>query len=238
MAETVRTLATILDNLGDGEDNTAEDVRDAILSSYILLPDHPSALDAEDIYWQGDAAGMTTVTVTGSQTLTERVGRLSALFSGQASNDYNCLLRARTFSIGDSFAVPVDLMAYTATNVNAGIIFTDGTASTSNGIAAALSWVAGEGTCRVYTRAGTLTNFATLSTLRAMKPMSHLWMRLTYQAANTWRKQVSIDGVSWSTLGIADASSTLTPTHVGVVWSVDGGATEGAASFGPILKLA
>lgn len=241
MVDTVRTYAALQALLADNTtgDISPQDVRDVLLSSLTLFPDHPATLNAADVYWSGsDAAAMTTVTVTGAQTISERVGRLGVAFSGQTSGDANCLLKAHSFSIGDSFAVPITLLANTATNVYGGLIFTDGTTSTSNGVSAHLSWVAATGTITLYTRAGTLTAFTTLSTSRAVKPMGHIWVRLTYVSANTWGKQVSADGLTWSTMGIADMASTLTPTHVGVTWSTDGSATEGAASFGPILKLA
>src|SRR5690606_10699367 len=49
--------------------------------------------DAADVVWDGSkAASMTTVTVTGTQTITEKQGVLSVLFSGQGTQDYNCLL--------------------------------------------------------------------------------------------------------------------------------------------------
>src|SRR5690606_13056067 len=80
--------------------------------------------DAADVVWDGSkAAAMTTVTVTGTQTITEKQGVLSVLFSGQGTQDYNCLLKAHTFVVGDSFAVPVRFHANGL--AAAGIIFTD-----------------------------------------------------------------------------------------------------------------
>lgn len=241
MVDTVRTYADLLGLLADNTtgDISPQDARDVLLTTLVTFPDIPATLNAANVYWTGsDAAAMTEVTVTGAQTISERVGRLGVAFSNQTSGDTSALLKAHTFSVGDSFAVPIRLLANNATNVYGGIIFTDGTTSTSNGVSAHLSWVAGENTIRLYTRAGTLTAFTTVSTVRNLKPASPVWVRLTYVAANTWGKQVSVDGLTWSTMGIADLSSTMTPTHVGLAWSTDGSATEGAASFGPILKLA
>lgn len=47
-----------------------------------------------------------------------------------------------------------------------------------------------------------------------------LFMRLTWVSANTWRAEVSPDGISWMpfnfTNGLADSSHTMTPTHMGI----------------------
>jgi hypothetical protein len=194
--------------------------------------------DATDIRWTGSvSAGMTTVTVTGSQTLTEKTGVLSVLFSGQSTQDYNCLLTAHTFSVGDSFAVPIRYAGNAGIGA-AGVIFTDGTTSAANAVAAHMQQHSNEGHTRVYTRHGTLTAMGSVSTVHnhrsALVPW--LWLRLTYQASNTFRKELSPDGISWHTT--ADESKTMTPTHVGVCWSTDNNSGDGIATFGPIVKLA
>jgi hypothetical protein len=202
--------------------------------------DKTDSADAADIQWDGTvSAGMTTVTVSGSETLTEKTGVLSVLFSGQSAQDFNCLLAAHTFSTGDSFAVPVRYVGNAGIG-DAGVIFTDGTTSAANGVAAHIQQHSNEGNTRVYTRHGTLTAMGTVSTLFTYRasPLPWLWLRLTYQAANTFRKELSPDGISWTTVGIADVTKTMTPTHVGVCWSVDNTAADGIATFGPIIKLA
>jgi hypothetical protein len=196
--------------------------------------------DAFDIQWDGSqSAGMTTVTVTGSQTLTEKTGVLSVKFSGQGSQDHNCLLIAHSFSIGDSFAVPLRYAGNAGFGL-AGVIFTDGTTSAANAVAAHIQQHSNEGHARVYTRHGTLTAMGTVSAVfnQQSNQVPWLWLRLTYQASNTFRKEISPDGISWSTVGIADVSKTMTPTHVGLCWTVENSAGDGIATFGPLLKLA
>jgi hypothetical protein len=203
--------------------------------------DLTDSTNAADVVWDGTkAAGMTTVTVTGSQTLTEKTNVLSALYSGQSASDYNCLLKAHTFSVGDSWAVPVRLLGGNVSVTVSGIIFTDGTTSAANAVAAHLQNHATEAQTRVYTRHGTLTAMTSASAQHNQmgNELPWLWLRLTYQASNTFRKEISPDGISWTTVGVADVSKTMTPTHVGVCWSVEGNTGESIATFGPILKVA
>src|SRR5690606_15106891 len=98
-----------------------------------------------------------------------------------------------------------------------------------------------EAAIRVYTRSGTLTAMSTTSAAYNWRELSvpWIWVRLTYQAADTWRKEISPDGISWTTVGISDMSKTMTPTHVGACWSPDTATTPGSvATYGPIVKLA
>lgn len=246
MPDTVRALAALQTLLADNTtgDISAQDVRDMLLSAYSLVPDAPTSLDAEDTYWSGsDAAAMTTVTVTGTQTITERVGQLSVLYSGQDTQDYNCLLKAHTFSTGDAFAVPVRSMAEAVTNQVAatGIIFTDGTTAAANAITGALQQTGAEAIPRRILRAGTLTAMASVlgtSDLRLASGYPWAWLRLTYVASNSFALDVSCDGVSWVSAGETAQAFTLTPTHVGVTWSKDASSEDAAATFGPLLKVA
>ena len=48
---------------------------------------------------------------------------------------------------------------------------------------------------------------------------SVLFMRLIWESANTWRAQFSPDGINWSDAGKSGWSSTLTPTHMGILIS-------------------
>ncbi len=244
MPDTVRTLAAIQALLADNVagDISAQDVRDMVVSAYSLLPDAPASLDPEDIYWSGsDAAAMTEVTISGSQTITERAGKVSVLFTSQAAADYNCLLQARTFAIGDSYAVPIRLFEATSGNITAaGVIFTDGTISTSFGVIASLLKFTAEQDTRTYLRHGalqTMTNTAGGSDIRG-QAQPWIYTRLTYVAANTFRMELSFDGISWLTAGVADVTRVMTPTHVGVGWSKDGSTGSAIATFGPILKVA
>jgi hypothetical protein len=197
--------------------------------------------NAADVVWDGTkAAGMTTVTVTGSQTITEKTNVLSVSYSGQTADDFNCLLKAHTFSVGDSFAVPVRLYTGNVSVTMLGLIFTDGTTSGANGVTAHLQKHSNEAHTRTYTRHGTLTAMTSISTLHNIvpTPLPWFWLRLTYQATDTFRKELSPDGISWVTAGISDVSKTMTPTHVGVCWTVNGNSGDSIGTFGPILKVA
>jgi hypothetical protein len=244
MVDTVRSLSALQTLLADNTagDISAQDHRDQLISEYSLLPDAPAALDAEDYYWDGtQVADFTEITTSGSQTITEVVGKVSALFSGQSTQDANGLLQARTFSIGDSFAVPIRLMTLDANARWVGVCFTDGVIGTSNLVMAAYQLHLTGPNLRMGIRHGTITavNAATLTTVGFLgSTLPWLWVRLTYQADNEWAFDASPDGITWSPFGVADVSKTMTPTHWGLVWSSEAAAGDSIVTFGPLLKLA
>lgn len=205
--------------------------------------DYPDAgWSTDDAVWgAGKVNEFTEVTVTGSQTITERNNVLSIDFTGQSTQDYNCLLKSHTFSVGDSFAVPIRIWpGDSSVLASAGVVFTDGTGTSANAVAAHIQQHDDETDTRIYTRHGTLTAMSSVSSRYTMKGLAipWIWLRLTYQASNTWRKEISVDGISWSTGGISDVSKTMTPTHFGLAWSIDASTGNGFATFGPIQKLA
>lgn len=236
------TLAQMLALLPD---NTAGDISAVDARNVVTAIVHGqrapySVDDAEDIWWESDSAGMTVVTVTGTQTITEKDGHLSVRFSGQSASDFNGIFAARTFAVGDSFATRIRSVGSNENYNMTAIAFTDGTASTSNVVAAypysqsaSASFNAGHGTLTAFTT----NSWSVVQTAHGF--LSHgVYARLTYTAANTFTVSYSPDGSSWTSFGQADLSKTMTPTHVGVMWSKFAGAAEAVASFGPICKLA
>lgn len=194
--------------------------------------------DATHFYWNGsDLAGFTEVTVTGSQTIAERDNTVAVLPSGIQNQDINCLLTAKTFTVGDSWAVPVKGFPPANQAHYLGVVFTDGTAATSNCVTAMLQW----NNSRRVARHGTLTAASSAPEASQTNVPSWtfdwFWLRITYQAANTFRFEQSIDGATWQAF-VSDVSKTMTPTHVGLAWSNQGQSGTPMFTFGPLLKMA
>lgn len=226
-------------------DNTSGDISAADMRTIVRALHRKNvgaySLDhADDIWWESELGGLTTLTVTGSQTLTEKDGFLSAAFATQTANDLNCVLKPHTFSTGDSYAVRLAVIGGSTFSM-AGLVVSDGTTSTSNAVAL-LTYINGFQT--ITTWHGTLTNMGTQANVIAMgtgvgMPWMGLHFKIDYTSANTFRSWASPDGVSWADLGFSTYAKTMTPTHFGVCWSTWGGSGyTAAATFGPVCKVA
>lgn len=184
----------------------------------------------------------TTLTVTGGQTIAERDSRLSvAITSGQSSADLNALLKPVTLGVGDIYETHTVAVGDTGGSdyVMHGIVMSDGVVSTSN-IASCFAYtVSGSSYRTVRLSPGTFTSVGTSSeySVNIILNMG-IWLRLEYVSANTFRGYGSIDGVSWHAMA-STVTSTMTPTHVGIVWSTWGDtAVVRSASFEYIRKVA
>lgn len=239
--------------IDDGGENTALEVRTA-LTSVLGRADlgswqDPAVPDGTvgDIEWSGtDLSAFTAVTPTGTQSQLEGTGLMSAKFSGQSPNDLCAILKPHTFSIGDSFAVPVRTLVSpggtSSVAIMAGLAFTDGLLTSSNVAAVHLQTNSPSSAPFVVVgRHGTLTNAATapqVSNSLLTVSFPWLWLRLDYSALNTFILWVSPDGLQWSTLNIGTFTKAMTPTHVGFVYMADDAAGDAIASFGPLRKIA
>lgn len=175
----------------------------------------------------------TTLTVTGAQTITEFRGMLSIrITTGQTVSDLNAILRPVTPSIGDVIETRVHGAQTNTGGSNdlnfAGLVFSDGVIASSNAACLTVhkdAATAGHGWLTA-SRIGTFTS-ATIGGISVTwrNPAEPVYIRLEYDAANTWRSFISPDGVSWHDLGTQ--ADTLTPTHVGLVWSTWGDTADG-----------
>lgn len=249
MVETVKTQVALLAEMADGGDNTAEEVRNGIVSmwtpGWIRQLEHrlPGDLETEGFFWGGgDLASFTEQTVSGTANWIEDGGLLSAKVNGQTADpDLAAQLIAATISIGDSWVVPIigSMNAQVTTNgiLAGGICLTDGTDPTSNVVMAHIQ-DEGNAAALLVGRSGTLTAASTapwVSTSRLQTQLFAVWVKLTYLAANTFRVEFSPDGRNFSAFGEADIAKTMTPTHVGVAAYLLQ-AADGIVSFGPLLK--
>ena len=178
-------------------------------------------------------AAWTTLTVTGGQTITELYDRLSVrITTGQTSSDLNAVIKSKTPSIGDVIETRV-----AATQVNTGgtndllmtgLVMADGNTSTSNCVVmmAHRSNLNGRWGWITTSRDGTFTN-ASVGSINTEwhHPGDQIYLRLEYDASNSFKLFMSPDGISWHALGTEAA--TLTPTHVGLIWSSWGDSANG-----------
>ncbi len=201
------------------------------------------------VYWSGsDLTNFTEQTVSGTATWTEQDNLLSALLNNQTSNDVSAQLQPVTFTIGDEWVTVVlgsMIIDGTMGNLSGGIIFSDGTATSSNCVVGHIqipfNTSANDPTDLpvLVGRHGTLTAVTTAPWVSdgGLLAQQFVYMKLIYQASNSFRLQFSHDGVSWSAFGESDISKTMTPTHVGpTAWRSD--AVDGIVTFGPLRKIA
>lgn len=191
-----------------------------------------SPVTADDEFNDGSIASAWTndVAPTGSATWTEAGDILSAKFSGIASNDAVCKLKPITISQGGYIETAMRLLGPASGNfAMAGLVLCDGTTVNANAVAAF-----------VYTNtyqlsyaylSGTLTNMVSSGGVGLGLLGPNMFTRLTWQAANTWRMELSPDGISWTPLAAADKSFTLTPTHMGLFVTNWGTGNVDVASF-------
>lgn len=232
-------LAGILALITDADaSTTADDVRNALRALYYRGYGIDADPGPDDIYWDGDAAGMTEVNITGSQTIVESGGRLSVRYNSQASGDVGALLKPVTFAVGDKWRVPVGSLTRSDDFSIMSLLFTDGTAASSKFVAATtyttntgLRYAQQEGTLTALVGGGIdVTQGANDRQLAA-------WLELEYVAANTFAARFG-NRVLTTNWGAANRSFTMTPTHIGVGWTKNGGTLDAIAEFGPLVKVA
>lgn len=231
--------------MADGGNNTAEEVRDNIVSGWtpgwVRYLDHrlPSetAHDDDDFFTDDTKTGITETTVSGTATWTELHGILGVRFDGQTAGDVVVALKDLTPSAAPvTFETAITANLTSQNAVSIGLCFTDGTTASDN-IALARMNYGNPGTF-YRSSAGTLTDYTSdqngeIATPVGISPLGLLYMRIVWTAANSFSVRFSPDGVTWTDFDDADAdfSKTMTPTHFGAFVTTQGGATENVAGF-------
>ena len=204
-------------------------------------PDETAHTD-DDMFGSDSSADYTTQTVSGTATWTIGRGVLSVKADDQTLGDVSAFLKSIT-SASSPMTVETSVQIF-APEVSAsefamaGILFTDGTATTSNSAAFALELNGSSSAGQLFERRGTLTDFQadgstglTGGLFVGSTPFSRAYLRLIWSAANTFEVAVSGDGVTWTDRGATTFSQTMTPTHFGFWVSTQGGNDEFLASF-------
>lgn len=182
----------------------------------------------DDFFDDGSLSGdWTTLTTSGSQTITEQYDRLSVEITGTiATSDFNAILRGISPTVGDVIETRIanTMVSEAQDFLFAGLCFSDGVLSSST-VAMFTAFhridVVERHGWWLSTRDGTFTA-ASADTSGAdeaiIQPTTDLYMRLEYDAANTFKAFVSPDGITWINPGTSFTTS-FTPTHAGLVWS-------------------
>lgn len=229
------SLATMLASINDGGANTAAEMRAVIEALYFRQAEIEATPSGDDIEWEGsDVASLTLVTVTGSQTLAEKGGRVGVEFVGLTDGDLNCLLAPVAVGIGNALAVSIRGLNISGAFTR-GVVLTDGTTSGANAIFYGYDNFGGR---RLLHREGTLTGMGTSDwqVTSTDSLVGDLHVMVEHEASNTFRGWFSPDGVIWTRLEQANASFTMTPTHAGIAWGTFGASATATpvGSFGPL----
>lgn len=153
----------------------------------------------------GDSLG---VELTGGDTANSMRAKLTPLSSFGGA-----------LSAGDAFVVKQDFISVGFGGPVQGLIFS--TAGAASGTQLQFGFYYASGNVPTVARY-TYSSFASASINDATAmPKVPLWYRVVMTAANTWRVDLSTDGITWFK-GAVTSSFTITPTHVGL----------GAASWG------
>jgi hypothetical protein len=201
---------------------------------HVLRLDNPLTSGTDDDEFDDDTidAAWTSLTVTGSATWTEQDDVLSVVFDDQTAGDAAAQIKSINGTPAAAIEISTAVRAFTSANHGiVGMFFSDGTTATSNLVQFRTN--VSDGSTSMY--GGTFTDIQNtlLSsfTVDASSIMTTIYMRLTWVSSNTWRMEVSPDGVSWTAFALADQSHTLTPTHYGLYVSSYGGTVPKIATF-------
>lgn len=208
--------------------------------------------DSTNYYWDGnDLAGFTSQNVSGTGTWAENGNAVQVLGTNQTADDASAQLIAQSFSTSDSWMVAVNTAFMHSDSGNSttasrmlGVCFTDGTATTSNFVGGHIQIDNGASTpaeqMLLVGRHGTLTNVNSAAPWVSQLQMSAMggwiFIKLTYQAANTFRLAFGPSPYQLSSFGESDISKTMTPTHVGLWISMQQAGTA-LGMFGPLKKV-
>ncbi len=190
----------------------------------------------DKFFADGEPLG-TQVTPAGTVTWTKQDDRLYVNAINQAANDAAAMLYALTPSSSPvTMDTAIQRLGNSASFPGMGILLTDGTTTTSNGV---IVFVYQDVECDVWS--GTITAMTTSLGNTAIgqgnRTMSgHHYLRLIWDSSNTFRAGFSKDGENWNYN--ADDSVTLTPTHYGVFGTAWGGGTVAGSGAFEYLRVA
>ncbi len=211
--------------------------RNSVIDYLYRRPITETAHSADDEFAGSGLGGWTAVDISGTQARTEDKHVMSSSATGGSQNNFGGILK----SIGGLSApvtIETHVIALGDTNAaigNMGIGWTDGTIGTSNCIFSRFWDGAAAGGATIRVDSGTLNNLdAAVTNIMNVGHQSFrngLFLRSIWKTTNTFKIQISIDGVTWTTSGSGDISKTMTPTQFGLLHHGFGSSEITLASF-------
>lgn len=169
----------------------------------------------------------TSVVPSGTMVVDEGADVLSVKVKGQTGEHAACLLKALPAGFGFGNYIETAMRATTMQNyVMFGLVFSDGVAATSNVVwQMPFLYTSSAPYAMFSARRGAMNGSKTIFTDLSANHVGRgvLYQRLTWVAADTWRFEWSVDGVSWTDFGQGNKTFALTPTHIGMGFSTWGG---------------
>ena len=189
----------------------------------------------EDEFDNASFTGWTTVDGAGYTEVVTEANDLCSVYvnGGGAIGQILAFMKATTVSVGDYIETAFRMLGPGQNYLLAGLVMADGV---TVGAGTQVTWgVATDGGSGQDFGHKRLTGYqsqagATNVTGPGYPMLADVFLRLEYQAANTWRFWASPDGVSWIPFA-SSVAYTMTPTHVGFWVSTFGGASPLVASF-------
>lgn len=223
MADTVRTLSALQTLLADNTsgDISAQDIRDFLVSAWTpewiqylqhRMPGETAHTD-DDFFDDATITG-TEVTPSGTVTWTEKYGVLSVKAASMTSTDISAIVKPLTPSSAP-VTIETSTRAVLTPNNNSGVLLGFSTGATASSNIAGYEYFYGGSSSPWAPTTGTFTarSTGTLKTGFRDGLTDRVYVRVIWTGTNAFEIAVSIDGVSWAKMGIADLSTTLTPTH-------------------------
>lgn len=214
--------------------NVAPSVKRDIGRRTFYPPFTPTGIDDEfddDLF-----SGWTAVNSgTNPPVILETNDRASVFFPGPTSTaaQLYAQMKADTINIGEAIETCFQWSGPQTNFHGAGLIFADGaTYAAGNQVIFRLSLADDVGAISSFTGYNAQTGPSFTAGIRSLA-CGKMFMRLKYDAANSWRAYISSDGISWGwfTPSGSAFSRTLTPTHLGFFTTAWGAGNQFSWSF-------
>jgi hypothetical protein len=229
--------------LDDGGLSTSAEVRTALTSVLDAIPESvqylrrrlsdetPHALD--DFFDSDTSPNYTQTTPAGTATPT--IGRevLSWVFEDQVAGDMVGYTKAFG-AISPPITIETALRLFGSNaSKQVGLGFSNGTDLSSSYLATLVNASATSGQFTAYS--GTFETAATdhgpYQTAPYTNALGLIYLRCIWKTTNTFKMQMSIDGVTWTDFGEGDMTFAMTPTRIGLVVSSYGNTTPSLVAF-------
>ncbi len=187
----------------------------------------PAGVDDE--FDDANFSGWTTVQGTPNVTVTEAESLLSIQHPGGGSAaQFNAFMKADTVSVGDSIEMCFRTLGWDENFMMVGLIMADGA---TYGSGEQMIFLISPQQSLVFMTNNSNYNSNNSNTTVGIRfgGSGYVFLRLTMTATNTFKGEISCDGVTWMTMA-SGYSRTITPTHVGFGITKWGGANPMMAS--------